>query len=286
MPQIHPMAVVEEGAELADDVIVGPFAFVGRMVQLGAGCIVHHHASIEGRTTAGENNEFYPQCVLGAAPQDLKYKGGNCRIVIGNNNKLREFVTVHIGTEAGGGFTRIGDGNLLMVNVHIAHDCIIGNHCILANNVMLAGHVQLEDYVNIAGAAAAHHFVRFGQHCYVGGMSGVTRDVPPYMVVDGHPIIVRGVNKNGLKRRQFTEDQLEPLKTAFKLLFKDSTPMIPQFAQLEAMYPENAEIRELLGFLRDSMAGKFGRSRESLRGKMTWDEETGESSESPEGSGK
>lgn len=279
MPQIHPMAVVESGAELADDVVVGPFAFVGRQVQLGAGCIVHHHASIEGHTVVGEGNEFFPQCVIGALPQDLKYKGGNCRLVIGNNNTLREGVTIHIGTEAGGGYTRVGDGNLLMVNVHIAHDCIIGSHCIIANNAMLAGHVQLEDYVNIAGGAAAHHFVRFGQHSYVGGFSGVTRDVPPYMVVDGHPIIVRGVNKNGLKRRSFTDDQLEPLKTAWRLLFKDATPMVPQFAVLEQMYPQNNEIRELLSFMRDSLAGKFGRFRESLRGRVTWDEESGENNE-------
>jgi UDP-N-acetylglucosamine acyltransferase len=199
--------------------------------------------------------------------------------VIGGGNTFREFVTIHIGTEVGGGYTRVGDDNLLMVNVHIAHDCIVGNHCIIANNAMLAGHVQLEDYVNIAGGAAAHHFVRFGQHCYVGGLSGVTRDVPPYMVADGHPIIVRGVNRNGLKRRNFTEEQLEPLKTAWKLLFKDSTPMMPQFAQLEQMYPENNEIRDLLAFMRDSLAGKFGRFRESLRGRMTWDEENGENNE-------
>ena len=192
MAKIHPMAVVERGAELADDVTVGPFAYVGARVSLGRGCVVHHHAQLEGFIKAGEKNEFFPNSMLGAISQDLKYRGGICPLIIGNENRFRENCTVHLGTEEGGGETRIGDDNLIMVGAHIAHDCVIGSHCILANNVMLAGHVFVDDCVVISGGAASHHFVTFGKHSFVGGLSAVTKDVPPFMVFEGHPAIVRG----------------------------------------------------------------------------------------------
>jgi UDP-N-acetylglucosamine acyltransferase len=273
MSKIHPSAVVESGAELADDVMVGPFAYVGSHVKLGRGCIVHHHAQIEGPTTAGEENEFFPNCVLGSVSQDLKYRGGACPLVIGKNNKFRENCTVHIGTEDGGGETRIGNNNLIMVAAHIAHDCVIGDNCILANNVMLAGHVMVEDWVVISGGAASHHYVTFGKHSFVGGLSAVTKDVPPFMVVEGHPCAVRGVNKTGLKRRGYNEEQVEPLKMAYRMLFSDTTPLITQAVELERIYPGQADIVTLLAFMRASMAGKFGRAREGLRGKMTRQEE-------------
>jgi UDP-N-acetylglucosamine acyltransferase len=273
MPQIHPLAVVERGAELAADVVVGPFAYIGPKVRLGAGCKLHHHASVEGDTTAGPNNEFFPNCVIGSLPQDLKFRGGDCRVVIGANNKFREGCTVHIGTEEGGGVTRIKDDNLFMVGAHIAHDCEVLSHCILANNVLLAGHVLVEDWVVISGGAASHHFVRLGQHSFVGGLAGITHDVPPYMIVDGHPATVRGVNRNGLRRRNFAETQLEPLKTAYRLLFRDLSPMGPQFAELEKLFPESREIAILLAFMRDSFSGKYGRFRENMRGKVALEAE-------------
>jgi UDP-N-acetylglucosamine acyltransferase len=269
MPKIHPMAVVESGAELADDVIVGPFAYVGPRVKLGRGCVVHHHAQIEGATTAGEANEFFPNSMVGCISQDLKYRGGNCRLLIGDRNRFRENCTVHIGTEDGGGATVIGDENLIMVGAHIAHDCDVGSHCILANNVMLAGHVLVEDWVVISGGAASHHFVTFGKHSFVGGLSAITRDVPPFMVVEGHPAIVRGVNRTGLKRRGYSEEAIEPLKTAYRLLFKDTTPIITQSLELERLYPSHEDIQTLLAFVRESMNGKFGRARENLRGRMS-----------------
>lgn len=274
MPKIHPMAVVESGAQLADDVTVGPFAYIGAHVTLGKGSVVHHHAAIEGQTIAGENNEFFPNCVIGAVSQDLKYRGGNCKVLIGSGNRFRENSTVHIGTEDGGGETRIGNNNLIMVGAHIAHDCIIQNNCILANNVLLAGHVFVQDWAVISGAAASHHFVTFGQHCFVGGISAVTRDVPPYMVYDGNPAIVRGVNTKGLARRGFNEEQITCLKNAWRLLFRDHTPLATQAIELEKLHPNSIEIRTLLAFMRDSTAGKFGRARENLRGKTTSD--TGE----------
>jgi len=265
MPIIHPMAVVESGAQLAEDVVVGPFAYVGPQVKLGRGCVVHHHASIEGMTCAGEKNEFFPYSHLGAVSQDLKYRGGKCELVIGHHNTFRENCTIHIGTEDGGGLTRLGDGNLIMVAAHIAHDCLIGSNCILANNVMLAGHVAVEDYVVISGGAASHHFVTFGKNSFVGGLSAITRDVPPFMVVEGHPCAVRGVNRTGLRRRGYTDGQIEPLKTAYRMLFSDTTPLITQAVELERLYPDQPDIRTLLAFMRESMAGKFGRAREAMR---------------------
>ncbi|MGN6366941.1 MAG: acyl-ACP--UDP-N-acetylglucosamine O-acyltransferase [Phycisphaerae bacterium] len=273
MPKIHPMAVVESGARLADDVVVGAFAYVGPQVVLGKGCVLHHHAQVEGRTVAGENNEFFPNCLVGAVSQDLKYRGGACRVVIGNNNVIRENTTIHIGTEDGGGETVIGNDNLIMVGAHIAHDCVIGNDVILANNVLLAGHVLVEDHVVISGGAASHHYVRFGQHSFVGGLTGVTRDVPPFMVFDGTPGIVRGINRNGLKRRGFNEEQLGALKMGYRLLFSDTTPLVKQAVELEKMYPGQREIEILLKFMREAASGKFGRYRENLRGKSQWHED-------------
>lgn len=286
MPTIHPMAVVETGAELADDVVVGPFAYIGRHVRLGPGCIVHHHAQIEGHTTAGEGNEFFPNCLIGAVSQDLKYRGGDCPVLIGGRNKFRENSTVHIGTEDGGGATRIGDDNLIMVGAHIAHDCILGSHCILANNVMLAGHVVVEDWVVISGGAASHHFVTFGKHSFVGGLSAVTRDVPPFMIVEGHPGVVRGVNRTGLKRRGFGDDTLEALKIAYRVLFSDTRPLITQAVELEKLYPHHVEIGQLLSFVRESMNGKYGRARENLRGHMPGvAAKNGEEEETPHATG-
>lgn len=270
MPQIHPTAVVEAGAELADDVVVGPFAYVGPHVQLGAGCVVHHHASVEGYTTAGIKNQFFPYSNWGAAPQDLKYRGANCRLVLGDNNELREHSTGHIGTEDGGGYTRIGSNNLIMVNAHIAHDCIVGSRCVFANNVMLAGHCFIEDWVVLSGGVAVTHFATIGEHAFVGGISGVIHDLPPFMMCDGHPANVRGVNRTGLRRRGFSDERLDAIKMAYRLLFSDRTPVSTGMVELEKMYPDNADIVRLLSFLKASMQGKHGRYRESLRGKEVW----------------
>lgn len=272
MPQIHPTAVVEKGAELADDVVIGPFAYIGPNVQLGAGCIVHHHASVEGHTTAGKNNQFFPYSNWGTAPQDLKYRGAKCRLVIGDNNELREHSTGHIGTEDGGGYTRVGSNNLIMVSAHVAHDCEIGSHCVIANNVMFAGHCLIGDWVVISGGVAVTHFATVGEHAFVGGISGVIHDLPPFMMCDGHPAAVRGVNRTGLKRRGFNEERLEVLKTAYKMLFTDRMPQAVGMVELEKLYPDNPDVVRLLSFLKASTQGKHGRYREVLRGKLTWAE--------------
>ncbi len=263
------MALVEQGATLAADVVVGPFAYIGPNVTLGSGCQVHHHASIEGHTTAGVGNVFFPHSSIGCVSQDLKYRGGNCRVIIGANNRFRENTTVHIGTEDGGGETRIGNDNLLMVGAHVAHDCLVANDCILANNVLLAGHVVLEDGCVISGGAAIHHFVTVGQFSFIGGISAVVHDVAPFMMVNGQPAEVRGFNRVGMRRKGCSEDQVNRLKTAWRMLYKDTAPLAQQAQKLLQMYPDADEIHLLLGFIRRSSEGKFGRYRESLRGKMT-----------------
>lgn len=266
MPDIHPTAVVESKAQLAADVIVGPFAYVGPHVVLGAGCHVMHHASVEGHTTAGKGNRFFPHSVSGQVSQDLKYRGGNCTLIIGDHNDIREHVTLHIGTEEGGGYTRIGNHNLLMVSSHVAHDCIVQDHCILANGVMLAGHIVVEDWAILSGAAAITHYVTIGCHSFTGGLSSVVHDVPPYLVVDGHPAVARGINKIGLKRRGFTEARLEALKTAYRMLYVDTKSRSRQIELVRELYPENEEVHHLLEFLGRTELGKFGRFRESMRG--------------------
>ncbi|NNM84590.1 MAG: acyl-ACP--UDP-N-acetylglucosamine O-acyltransferase [Phycisphaerales bacterium] len=266
MPKVHPMAVVEKGAELADDVEVGPFAYIGPRVQLGPGCRVMHHASLEGDTIAGERNIFFPFSSCGLVSQDLKYRGSSCRLLIGDDNVIREHATLHIGTEAGGGITRVGNGNLLMVGAHVAHDCIIYNRCILANNVLLAGHVEVQDGAVISGAAALHHFVTVGKLAFIGGISAVVHDIPPFMIADGNKAIVRGLNRTGLRRCGYSEQQVEPLRVAWRMLYKQEDPIAVQAPKLAALFPDNPDIKYLLAFIERSAKGKYGRYRESLRG--------------------
>jgi UDP-N-acetylglucosamine acyltransferase len=271
MPLIHPSAVIEPGAQLAPDVTVGAFCYVGPQVTLGPRCILHHHASIEGRTTAGADNEFFPNSVIGAVSQDLKYRGGDCKIIIGDNNRFREAATVHIGTEEGGGITALGDNNLIMINVHVAHDCRIGSNCIIANNTMLAGHVEIDDWVVFAGAVAVTHFVRVGRHAFIGGVAGVVHDVPPFMVSDGHPARARGLNLTGLRRRGFSNEQIKPLREAYTLLFSKEIPFAQAAPEAEARFADSPEVQHLLAFMKASNDGKHGRYLESQRGKNRWE---------------
>lgn len=263
---IHATAIIERGACLANDVTVGPYAYIGPHVQLGPGCHVMHHAVLEGHTTAGRGNRFFPFSACGCVPQDLKYRGGACVLEIGDFNEIREHATLHIGTEDGGGVTRVGHHNLLMVNAHVAHDCFVEDHCILANNVMLAGHILVESWAIISGGAAINHFTTIGRHAFVGGLSAVVHDVPPYMIVDGNPASVRGMNRNGLKRRGFEPEEMDALKTAYRMLFKDARAMATQVELVRKRYPHSAQIRELLEFMARADSGKFGRYRETLRG--------------------
>lgn len=271
---VHPTAIVSPGARLGRDVEVGAYSFVGPDVVLGDGCRIHHHATVDGHTSLGERCEVYPQAVLGTPPQDLKYRGERTTLEVGGGNVFREMVTVHPGTGNGGGVTRIGESNLFLVGVHVAHDCQIGSNCILANYVQFAGHVHVEDYVNMGGHSAVHHFVTVGKHAFVGGMTRVWADVPPFLVVvaaRGTRSEIRMVNGVGLQRCGYGSEDINALKDAYMRLFsrraRASGVAIRDRVQdiLEAP-PVNPQVKYLCDSLMRSFAhGRHGRYLESLR---------------------
>lgn len=271
MAEVHPSAVVEAGAELADGVVVGPFCHVGAKARIGAGTRLLSHVVVRGRTALGVDNTIWPNAVLGGDPQDLKYKGEDSELVIGDHNDIRECVTIHKGTAADEAITRVGSHNLLMAYVHVGHDSIVGSHCVIANAVQLAGHVLLEDNVNIGGAAAVHHFVTLSQYAFIGGMSRITHDVPPYMVVEGNPARARKVNTVLLARHDFPSEQVDRLKNAFRRLWGSGEDavftgsLLRNLARLEAEYPDDACIARLIWTLKRSAAGVYGRYREAAR---------------------
>jgi len=268
MPVIHPTAVVDRNAQLADDVQVGPFSIIGPKVTIAAGTTVGAHCVVEGRTTLGRHNRVFHHVTLGQEPQDLKYRGEDATLDIGDHNDIREFVTMHIGTENGGGSTSVGSHNLLMVNVHIAHDSHVGDHCILSNNVMLAGHITIQDHAVLAGAAAITHYVTIGRYAFVGGVAGVVHDCPPFMISDGHPARARGVNMVGLKRHRFEDDTIEQLKRAYQLLWgtrSKGQSIAAALEQIEAESNGDKSLNELIEFTRNSLQAPNGRAAETTR---------------------
>lgn len=275
MSLIHPTAVVDAGAELGRDVKIGPYCYVGPEVVLGDGCELIAHVTLLGPSQFGRGNIFYPHCVLGAAPQDLKYQGGPTRLVVGSHNVFREHVTAHRGTEVdrrSGGITRIGDHNLFMIGVHLAHDDDVGNHVILANHVQVAGHVCLEERVVVGGASAMHHFVTVGRYAYVAGMTRVTHDVPPYMKVQGQDQTVRGVNVEGLRRWHVPTESITALKAAARLLYARRGDRAPHrtaeaLRRLESDgLVRDPHVRYLTDFVKRKLEiGVYGRVREHHR---------------------
>jgi len=266
MAEIHPTAIVDEAAELADDCVVGPYCVIGAGVRIGPACQLDSHVVITGRTTLGRGNHLFSHAALGGAPQDLKYEGEDTTLTVGDHNEIREFVTMHVGTANGDGCTTVGDHNLLMVGAHIAHDSHIGNHCVLANNVLLAGHITIDDFAVVSGGTAIHHFVTIGRYAFIGGNSGIVHDAPPFMVSDGHPARVRGVNLIGLHRHEFDEQAIENLKYAYRLLYKREQGN--QNGAIDALQAELADDRcigELCEFARRAASGVHGRHRETDR---------------------
>lgn len=216
---IHPTAIIAEGAQIGENVSIGAYCVIGANVKIGNGTQLKSHICIDGNTEIGENCVIYPFASLGHAPQDLKFKGEKTFLKIGNNNKIREYVTMNPGTETGAVYTVIGDNGLFMVGAHIAHDCIIGNNVIMANNATLGGHVEVGDYVVVGGMSAVHQFVRIGSYAIIGGFSGVESDVIPYGRVKGERAHLAGLNLIGLERQGFTKDDLRNLQKAFNQLF-------------------------------------------------------------------
>lgn len=255
MAQVHPTAVVHPDAQLHETVEVGPLAVIGPKVKIGAGTRVGPHAVIEGRTTLGARNRVFQFASLGAAPQDLKYAGEDTELIIGDDNQIREFTTLHIGTAGGGGATRIGSRNLFMANSHVAHDCVVGNGCILANSAALGGHVTVEDHVIFSGLTAVHQFTRVGRHAFVAGGAMVVMDVPPYCMAQGDRAELVGLNTVGLERHGFTEAQIGRIKEAYKILFRSKLQMAEAVARIKAEMGGNPEIDHFLDFISQSKRG-------------------------------
>jgi UDP-N-acetylglucosamine acyltransferase len=250
MPHIHPSAIVEPGARLAEAVKVGPFCVVGATAELGEGVELLSHVAIAGRTSIGAGTRIFPFASIGHAPQDMKFKGEASRLVIGRNNVIREHVTMNPGTEGGGMVTQIGDNCLFMVGVHVAHDCIIGNGVIMANNATLAGHVKIGDFAVFGGLSAVHQFVRIGQHAMVGGVTGVERDVIPYGSVLGDRARLNGLNLVGMQRRGYSRDEIQALRTAYEMLFDaENGTLGERRAAVAGRFPDVRPVREVLDFI-------------------------------------
>lgn len=250
MSLIHPTALVDDRAGIADDVAIGPYCVVGPDVRLGAGVVLESHVVIGGRTTIGERCHIFPFASIGLKPQDLKYHGEASELIIGADNQIREHVTMNPGTEGGGGVTRVGDRGLFMVGCHVAHDCQIGNGVILANNATLAGHVMIEDFAIIGGLSAVHQFVRIGRHAMVGGMSGVDQDVIPFGSVMGDRAHLSGLNLVGLKRHGFDRDDIKSLRNAYRLLFADEGTLVERLGDVEQVFGACEPVRKIVDFMK------------------------------------
>lgn len=263
--KIHPTAVISPGAELGTDVEIGPYTVVGPAVWVGDGTRIGAQVVLDGVLRIGEDNIIVGQASLGAAPQDLSYKGELTQLEIGDRNTIREFVTINRGTVKGGGVTRVGSDCLLMACCHVAHDCELRDRVIMGNNVLLAGHVLVGEHANISGGAAAHHFVTVGAFAYVGGMTRMVQDVPPYMILEGHSPRVRGVNLIGLQRGEYGEEDIEPLRVAFRKIFRSGLPKRQLLEELKRDPKVTDLVLNLVRSLENTQLGAKGRHRESLR---------------------
>lgn len=254
MAKIHPSSVVHPEAELADDVTVGPFCLIGPKVRIGAGTHLRSHVCVEGRTTIGAGNVVYAGASIGCDPQDKKYAGEDTELFVGDNNVIRENCTLAIGTIQDHGVTRVGSGNLFMANVHVAHDCLVGDQTIIANNVALAGHVTVEDYAIIGGQTGVHQFVRVGQHAMVGGASACLRDVPPFVICSGNPAQPHGLNSVGLRRFGYSDVQVRALHQAYRLLYREGLLVKEAVEQIRALVEANPDAAPLLNAFADFVA--------------------------------
>ncbi|HLG22181.1 MAG TPA: acyl-ACP--UDP-N-acetylglucosamine O-acyltransferase [Candidatus Manganitrophaceae bacterium] len=253
--KIHPNAVIHPKAELSATVEVGPFSVIGEHVRIGSGTKIGAHVVIDGRTEIGEECVFFPFSSIGTAPQDLKYKGEPSRLKIGRKNTFREFVTLNRGTEQGHGETAIGDQNYFMAYVHVAHDCVIGDHVIMANAATLAGHITIGDHAILGGLTGVHQFVKIGAYVMIGGCSAVAQDVPPYVSVAGNRAKMYGLNLIGLKRHGFSTERIEGLKGAYKLLFRSGLTQREAIKQAREKWGNIADVESFISFVESSERG-------------------------------
>jgi len=248
-------AVVHPEAKIDPSVKIGPFAVIGADVEIGPETEIGSHAVIEGPTRIGASNRIYSFASIGGDPQDKKYQGERTWLIIGDHNTIREYTTINRGTVQGGGKTVIGDDNWIMAYVHIAHDCLIGNHTIAANGSAFAGHVVIDDYVGIGAFAKVYQFCRIGCHAFIGFDSGVTQDVPPYITVSGTPAAPCGINSEGLRRRGFTASQLSVIKESYRLLYRRNLMLQEALNQITELTKENHELTPFIELIRSSKRG-------------------------------
>ncbi|MBE2898039.1 acyl-ACP--UDP-N-acetylglucosamine O-acyltransferase [Pasteurellaceae bacterium TAE3-ERU1] len=253
--KIHPQAIVSDGAKIGAEVEIGPFCVIGPEVEIGARTKLNSHVVVNGNTTIGCDNQIFQFASIGEVNQDLKYQGEPTKTIIGDRNRIRESVTIHRGTVQGGGVTRVGDDNLLMINAHIAHDCQIKNHCILANNATLAGHVELDDFVIVGGMSAIHQFVIVGAHVMLGGGSMVSQDVPPYVMAQGNHARPFGVNLEGLKRRGFDKQAMRAVRSVYKLIYRSGKSLEEVIPEIEQLAESEAAVSFFLSFFKRSTRG-------------------------------
>src|SRR5690554_6823143 len=256
---IHPTAIVDPKAQLADDVRIGPYSIIGENVSIGAGSVVGAHCVVDGYTQIGKNNTLYRFCSIGGNPQDKKYDGEPTKLEIGDSNTIREYVTINTGTVQDVGTTRLGNDNWIMAYVHIAHDCQIGNHTVIANAVQLAGHIHIDDWVVLGGLSAVHQFVRIGAHAMIGGTSSIRQDIPPYLLGAGDPFRPVGINSEGLSRRGFDGDVISVLKDAYRCLYRRKLTTVQAVDEIRVLQANNPvahdAIQVLLDFIDSSDRG-------------------------------
>lgn len=248
---IHPTAIIEDGAQIGADVAIGPYCTIGPRVVLGDYVTLRAHVHVEGITTIGEGTEIYPFASIGTPPQDLKYANEETELIIGKNNKIREHVTMNPGTAQDKGKTVIGDNCLFMMASHVAHDCVIGNNVILANNATLGGHVHVGDFAVLGGLSAVHQFIRIGSHAIIGGMSGVENDVIPYGRVKGERAFLAGLNLIGLERRGFTKDDIRKLQRAFNQLFGDEGTLDQRIETVSEDFANDNLVMSIIDFAKE-----------------------------------
>ena len=263
--KIHAWAKVHPSAELDDGVEIGAFCSVGPEVQLGEGTVLCDHATVVARTRMGKGNLVYPFAVIGGGPQVKGMDPGKGRLEIGDENVFREYVTVNVGVESYRGLTQVGNRCLLMACSHVAHDCVVGDDVVLGNLVLLAGHIIVGDGAYICAASAAHHYIIFGRLAYVGGMSRIVHDIPPFMKAEGSPAKVRALNEVGLRRHGFDQEKIDALWKAYRLIWRSDLPRSEALTRLEHDDGAIEEVKELTAFLRRSERGKHGRAREGIR---------------------
>ncbi|MDR2050312.1 MAG: acyl-ACP--UDP-N-acetylglucosamine O-acyltransferase [Deltaproteobacteria bacterium] len=252
---VHPSAFVSAGASLDDGVVVGPCAVIEDKAEVGAGTRIDAFASVKSYTRIGRNNRIFSYAMLGEIPQDLKFRGEVSRLEIGDGNTIREFATLHRGTEGGGGVTRVGDGCLLMAYTHVAHDCTLGSHIVMSNAATLAGHVEVQDYAIIGGLSAVHQFSRIGRCAFVGGMTGIGQDLPPYMLATGARACLHGPNLVGLRRLNLSQEEIGAVRAVFKIIWLSGAPRREALEKASAEYARFPQAMEIVDFVKASKRG-------------------------------